>query len=319
MNRVKSVVIFGGSGFIGQELARQFSRNGFRVIIADINAPKNSETDFRYCDIRKEIQLELDFTPDVAINLAAIHRTPGHAPEEYYSTNFFGSNNVLNWVDKFGIKNVVFTSSISVYGESESQYTESSIPSPTSHYGKSKFLAEAIYREWQNYDFQNRRLIICRPAVIFGIGENGNFTRLAHSLKRKFFVYPGRKDTLKSSGYVKDLCRSILFVLESSQEKYVLYNFCFPKIYSIEEICLSFSKVADYKVPKLLKISTLIEILSKFRGPWSSLIMRIRKLQYSTNVSPEYLLEAGFIWNFDLEMALSDWMLTSNSNSKEFA
>jgi hypothetical protein len=42
-----------------------------------------------------------------------------------------------------------------------------------------------------------------QAAVIFGAGEGGNFTRLAKLLQKVFFVYPGRKDTIKACFYVK--------------------------------------------------------------------------------------------------------------------
>ena len=46
-------------------------------------------------------------------------------------------------------------------------------------------------------------------AVIFGKGEKGNLTRIARTLKKGLFVYPGRKDTIKACVYVKDVCRLI--------------------------------------------------------------------------------------------------------------
>ncbi len=43
----------------------------------------------------------------------------------------------------------------------------------------------------------HRQLTIVRPGVVFGKGENGNFTRLYWAIRGHKFAYPGRKDTIK--------------------------------------------------------------------------------------------------------------------------
>ncbi len=82
------------------------------------------------------------------------------------------------------------------------------MPEPVSDYGRSKLLAEGIHRQWLAGEAA-RRLVIARPAVIFGQGEGGNFTRLAKALRKGTFVYPGRKDTIKCCGYVGEIVRSM--------------------------------------------------------------------------------------------------------------
>ena len=49
-------------------------------------------------------------------NFAAVHREPGHAREEYFDTNIAGAKNVCAFAEETGCKNILFTSSIAVYG-----------------------------------------------------------------------------------------------------------------------------------------------------------------------------------------------------------
>ncbi len=132
-------IIFGGTGFIGTHLTNLLNEvhpEG-KVWNLDIVKPgtpnpvvKNYKPAVRdgeqlgssyiECDIRKPIG-ELPFTPtveDVIFNFAAVHRTPGHEDIEYFETNIRGAENVCAFAEKYGIKNMVFTSSIAPYGAS---------------------------------------------------------------------------------------------------------------------------------------------------------------------------------------------------------
>ena len=88
----------------------------------------------------------------------------------YYDTNVLGAANVIALAQVSGAKEVVFTSSISVYGPSEQVMSENSELRPVSAYGRSKLLAEAIHRTWLELD-TTHRLVIVRPGVVFGPGE----------------------------------------------------------------------------------------------------------------------------------------------------
>ena len=300
-------VVFGGSGFIGKHLALELLANGYEVHVADLQPPAISDVQYHYCDVRQPIELDLEEIPSVVFNLAAIHRTPGHHFDEYYETNVGGASNVLDWCNQKKIKKIVFTSSIAVYGPSEELKDESSVLQPIHAYGKSKALAEKLFQTWHSEDSSHRSLIICRPAVIFGAGERGNFTRLAKALKYRYFFYPGGKNTMKASGYVKDLAKSLLYMSDKTSSSHTTYNFCFPQNYTIGEICRGFNKVAGYATPLSLPIVGIGKIFMFFPGPFKTLGARLLKLVFATKVSPSTLNDEGFAWEFDLESALSDW------------
>lgn len=309
--RSTCAVIFGGAGFIGRHLAAELISSGYSVLVADTdpeNAPEGAQ--FASVDVRRPIQLPVA-PPEVVFNLAAVHRTPGHADHEYYDTNVAGALNVTAWAEKVGVRRLSLVSSISVYGPSDELKDEESAPEPRSAYGRSKLLAEQIHEDWAARD-GDRQLSVARPAVVFGPGERGNFTRLAGALERRRFVYPGRKDTIKACGYVSDLARALLFAAEQD-EPYFLYNYCYPRDYTIEEICETFREVAGYPLPRMLPkpvMSSVLKASSVAGGKHSGamLVARMQKLTASTHIAARALGKAGFEWETDLELGLRRWL-----------
>ncbi|WP_182422194.1 NAD(P)-dependent oxidoreductase [Aureimonas sp. ME7] len=320
---MKQAIVFGGAGFIGSHLLRHLQADGGydRLVSVDIGEPvlRVEGVEYRRGDIREPLPAELDGRYDELYNLAAVHRTPGHEPHEYYVTNVAGALEVCAFARRNGVKRVLFTSSIAVYGPGEDLKTESSPPEPTSDYGRSKLLAEDIHRQWLATE-ADAHLVVARPAVIFGKGERGNFTRLAGALRKGTFVYPGRRDTIKCCGYVGEMVRSMQFAMGLG-ERELLYNFCFPHAYTIEEICQTFVRVAGYKPPRgLIPLAAMNVAALPFevanRAGVSNPISRERilKLVRSTRVEPEALLRRGFTFRNDLEGALRDWQGESRNN-----
>ena len=305
------VVIFGGSGFIGSHLAALLVDSGYTVHSADIIPCADSRYTYEFCDVRKPISLEITELPSLVVNLAAIHRTPGHEPQEYYETNVSGAVHISNWCKSRNISKMIFTSSIAVYGPGQQVKEENSALNPVNDYGRSKVIAEDILLAWQKDEIQKRTLVICRPAVIFGTNEKGNFTRLAKALKNKYFFYPGGPTTVKACGYVKDLTRSLMYVLEASNNKSTIYNFCFPREYTIGQICEIFHEVSDFSKPHSIPIAKVGQVFRHFPAPFSTLGGRMLKLVHDTRVVPKNLLEMNFDWEFDLKMAIEDWERSS--------
>ncbi len=273
--------------------------------------------DYIYCDVRKPITLPAGVSTSPVVNLAAVHRTPGHPDHEYYDTNLSGAENITAYCTRIGADTLVFTSSISVYGPTEDLVDEASATHPESAYGKSKLQAEAIHLAWQGAA-PGRRLITIRPAVVFGPYEGGNFTRLAKKLRSRLFVYPGRKDTIKACGYVGDLTRAIDFALQLPDER-VLFNFAYPDRFTIEQICEAFHQAAHFPrppfmVPKpaMMGLAMVFEALARAGLETGINRARVTKLVKSTNVYPGFLVSRGFGYAFSLTEALRDWSLKTD-------
>jgi nucleoside-diphosphate-sugar epimerase len=122
------------------------------------------------------------------------------------------------------------------------------ICTPVIPYGISKIIAEYIHRQWQATG-QGRCLSIIRPAVVFGKGERGSFTRIANALWKGLFVYRSRTDTLKACCYVKHLCRFVIQFMHTPRT-YTLRNFCYPYKVTTEAVRRAFHEALGYTMPK---------------------------------------------------------------------
>jgi len=334
----RTCVIFGGTGCIGTHVARHLLElpQVECIVLADIR-PVRSEayakpllqsmhvTDGKparvaviVCDVRKPADFDkLPQRVDLIVNLAAVHREPGHESQEYFDTNLPGAENVCAYAVRAGCGQIVFTSSISPYGPSDLPRDEDSTPVPETPYGVSKLAAEKIHKEWQQAE-PDRRLVVLRPGVVFGAGEHANVARLARSLARGYFVYMGNRDTRKSGVYVKELCHVMQFALErqaSADESMLLWNVSMdppPKLEQyVEGICLAAGlRRPGISVPRwlLVAMSYPISALVRLLGRQSSINpLRMRKLSQPTHIEPLRLREAGYRFRYTMEQAMADW------------
>ena len=323
MSTGKVAIVFGGAGFIGSHLIKALRQSSqySRIIAADIRPRTQGVVEgveHIYCDVRKPIRLGGPLQNAEIYNLAAVHTTPGHADWEYFWTNVRGGIEINKFASDIGSTTVVFTSSISTYGPSEEPRDESGPLLPDSAYGRSKLLTEEIHRMWQAAA-AGRKLVIVRPAVIFGPGEHGNFTRLASTLKRGVFAYPGRKDTIKSCGYVGELVRTMLFARDLGHPE-LTYNYAYPDRYTSQDICEAFHEVAGYAKPGItVPLSVMLaggivfEGLAALGMKTSVNRARVLKLVKSTNIVPKRLLELGYSFETDLRSGLMRWKAESEN------
>lgn len=306
------ILVFGGSGFIGTHMVRKLFSEGRLVISVDIRPPRErlDGVIYKTADVRDLSSFDPAMPVERIYNFAAIHTTPGHPDHEYYETNIAGATQITALARRFSIQYIIFTSSISVYGPGEDTKSEESPVAPQSPYGWSKWLAEGIHRTWLEENAE-RRLVIVRPAVIFGPGERGNSTRLAKLMRSGFFVYPGRKDTIKGCFYVNDLISAIAFA-ESQHKRYILFNGCYPDRYTLEQIIETlkaghFQKAKTFTVPAFVVLSaarvfSLTSVLGLGIHP-----DRVLKLMRSTDVVPGWLESEGHAIRGRLPSALARW------------
>lgn len=320
-------IIFGGSGFIGTHLVNLINllndkeNKIYNLDIIENNHQGNSI--YIYCDIRKKITINIPISKeDIIFNLAAIHRTPGHPGFDYFETNIRGAENICEFAEKNNIKRILFTSSIAPYGAAENLKEEDSLPTPNTPYGISKLVAEGINQIWQAKE-KDSCLIILRPGVVFGKGENGNFTRLYKSINKKIFFYPGRRDTIKAAIYVKDLVRFGFEKIKNSPPNYFeIYNCTYEPAYTIQEIVKTISKVTNNKEPYLLINGKLMLIIAKIAALFGARKLgihpdRVKKLMISTNINGKKLATSGYEFKYSLEEAIEDWYKDNDNKCLE--
>jgi len=308
-------IIFGASGFIGTHLVNIIKEENPDAIIYNLDIIEENHDGkslFIYCDIRQKIKLDIPVTSeDVIFNLAAVHRTPGHPDCEYFETNIYGAENVCTFANEYNIRKIIFTSSIAPYGASENLKEETTLPTPNTPYGISKLIAEKTHQIWQAKD-NTRELTIVRPGVVFGKGENGNFTRLYWGVRKRSFIYAGRKDTIKACIYVKDLVYFMLYKLDNHKGGTDVYNCTYGPAYTIEQICNEMLCITGLR-RKIIKIPGGLLMTAAFIvGLLGGKVLgihpaRVKKLMISTNISGKKLVSSGYSFKYTFHEALVDW------------
>lgn len=190
----RSVVILGGSGFIGSRLANHLTQGHIPFRIGDLRGSESFPQLWTECDVRRQESLaDLVQGAGAIVNLAAVHSDDVRPLSLYHETNVDGAAQVCNSARQAGIQKIVFTSSVAVYGFQPVSVDESGPFTPFNEYGKTKLEAEGVYRAWADED-PSRTLVIVRPTVIFGEGNRGNVYNLLHQIAkgRFFMVGPGR-------------------------------------------------------------------------------------------------------------------------------
>lgn len=320
-------IIFGGSGFIGTHLIHLLKETHpqANIYCLDIVMPgeegvvpgiveKNDGVVYERVDVRKKIEWDVETTPeDVVFNLAAVHRTPGHEDIEYFETNIRGAENVTEWATQHKIKKLLFTSSIAPYGAAEEMKTEETLPTPNTPYGISKLVAEKIHEKWAAKNAG--QLLIVRPGVVYGKGEHGNMTRLYSGLKGHYFVYTGRKDTIKACIYVKELVRFFIWGLENGKSG--VYNCTFEPAFTIEQEVNAMLKATGMKRTVPLIPGGLLMTIARIVGPIGGKVVgihpaRVKKLMISTNINGQKMKDSGYKFHWSLEESYRDWFEDCN-------
>jgi nucleoside-diphosphate-sugar epimerase len=313
---VQQAIIFGGTGYIGMRLARYLCDRGWgRVLLADINAPWGtlpSGVDHIVCDVRVPIEDQIGAQrADWVFNLAAVHREPGHAFREYFDTNLPGARNVCAYAEVIECQNIVFASSIAVYGAIGAPTDESMRPYPDTAYGISKLCAELIHEKWRAGS-SVRRLVVVRPGVVYGPGDPGNILRMIRAIQRGIFVLPGDGSVRKSYAYIYGLLDSIGFMM-ARPERYLCYNYVERETEPLSFLVRSVVSELNIRrpvvrVPKslLVGVARVAQVVTGGRSPIHP--VRVRKAAQATHIIPAELSRLGFEFRYDFASSLRHWI-----------
>ncbi len=149
------ICITGGAGYIGSFTAENLRREHSLLIIDDFSQGHRDaikdypvlEGDFGNETLLKEAFQ--NFHPDIVVHLAAmaVVETSFLDPQKYYDTNAVKTGILLESMRKFGIQNLIFSSSASVYGMPQNIPISEDAPLlPINPYGESKLIAETLIR-----------------------------------------------------------------------------------------------------------------------------------------------------------------------------
>ena len=181
--------VIGGSGFIGSRLCKRLDEKKADFSIIDKSSSFNFPERTKIADVRSKMELMDAINHDsIIINLAAEHKDNVRPVSLYDEVNVDGATNVCDLAREKKINTIIFTSSVAVYGQVTSEVDETSETNPSNDYGRTKLLAESVYKSWQEEEPHLRSLVIIRPTVVFGERNRGNVYNLFNQIYSKFFL-----------------------------------------------------------------------------------------------------------------------------------
>ena len=283
-----SITLIGGSGFVGTRLIPLLGKNNCKNL--DLKPSDKYNTITRFADIRDKSTIKFDSSTDKVILLAAEHRDNVDPPSNYYDVNVCGTKNVLEQMTRSGIKNIIFTSSVAVYGLNKKNPNENHPIDPFNHYGKSKWQAENLIKEWYDNDPLGKTVTIIRPTVIFGERNRGNVYNLIKQISSGRFIMIGSGKNKKSMAYVGNVTSFIKFCIENQKPGYHVYNYSdkpdIDMITLTQLICKELGfKNRNVKIPYIFGLAfghvcDLLSLVSGKKLPISS--VRVKKFCATT-------------------------------------
>lgn len=326
---MKKVTVIGGSGFIGTALCRQLEAMSvpFRILDLKLSQTFPDKTDI--ADIRDKKAMRNYLQGELVVNLAAIHRDDISDPSAYYKTNVDGARVLTEVAKEKGVRRIVFTSSVAVYGFAPIGTDENGEIKPFNDYGKSKFQAEEIFREWHNQSPKTNSLAIVRPTVVFGEGNRGNVYNLLKQIAAGHFIMIGDLNNKKSMAYVENIAEFIKN-LTFSENGYMLFNYLDTPDFTMNELVMFvqqqlFSKKnIGLRLPYCVGLSAgyladFFASVTSVKLPISSI--RVKKFCADTSFSSAKADLSSFCPSFTLEEGLQKTIvadLIEDNQKKEF-
>ena len=325
MKNKELITIIGASGFVGTRLTN-ITRTDFNIKIFDKQQSKFHPDITVIGDIRnqEEIRSELKGQDSVVL-LAAEHRDDVNPTSLYYDVNEQGTKNVLDAMDKNEVKNIIFTSSVAVYGLNKKNPDEQHRADPFNHYGKSKWQAEEVLRKWYNKDKQNRSLTIIRPTVIFGERNQGNVYNLLKQIASGKFLMVGSGENYKSMAYVGNVAEFIKFNISNCTPGYKVFNYIDKPDLNMNELVAQVEKSLNKKIPATHFPYWLgmaggfgFDILSKITGKkFTVSTVRVKKFCATTQFDATDAHSSGFKAPFSLSEGLDRTLKYEFTNSQK--
>lgn len=283
-----AVLVTGGMGYIGSHTTVELLKEGYEVVIVDnlsnskelvkdrIKAITGKEPKFYKYDVLNKEDMDKVFsenTIDSVIHFAGF-KAVGESmakPLEYYHNNLTSTFVLLELMRKYGVKNFVFSSSATVYGDAKIiPITEEAPLSATNPYGRTKLMLEEILRDLYSSD-NSWNIALLRYFNPVGAHESGTIgedpcgipnnlmpfiTKVAIGELKELSVFGDDYDTPDGTGvrdyiHVVDLAKGHLKALEKlkTNSGLVTYNLGTGNGYSVLDIVKAFSEASGREIP----------------------------------------------------------------------
>ena len=284
----KTILITGGTGYIGSHTAVQLLEADYQVIMLDnlsnskadvvqrVEKISGKKVSFIQGDIRDVQCLHQVFQNnpiDAVIHFAGLKAVgEGQSqPMRYYENNVSGSLRLFQAMQSFGVKTLLFSSSATVYGDDGvGKYHEQSALSPSNVYGQTKYMVEQILRDIQASDATWRVGILryfnpvgAHPSGCIGEDPNGipnnlmpYIAKVASGELTHLNVFGNDYPTPDGTGlrdyiHIQDLAAGHLESLRYMLEKNtsITLNLGTGQPHSVLELVHAFEQVTEQSVP----------------------------------------------------------------------
>jgi len=300
------ILVTGGAGYIGSHTCVELLNNNYEVVVVDnlCNSSKESlkrvtqitgkEVIFYQDDVLDESALKKIFSEqniDAVIHFAGL-KAVGESvsmPIEYYQTNLSGTLVLFKVMRDFNVKNFVFSSSATVYGDPHTVPITEDFPlSATNPYGRSKLIIEEISADLTIAD-KTWNIALLRYFNPVGahqsglIGEDPNgipnnlvpyISQVAVGKREKLSVFGGDYNTPDGTGvrdyiHVVDLARGHIKALQKLTAKpgLVIYNLGTGQGYSVLEMVKAIEQASGRDIPYQIVERRAGDIAACFADP----------------------------------------------------
>jgi nucleoside-diphosphate-sugar epimerase len=224
MSVAPRILITGGTGFIGSQLALYAARTGHPITVA---SPVNNDTERFRCDLLARegisvVDVALDDKPRLREALAGHHaiihlaaaQHEAEAPESHFhKVNVDGTRNLLTLAAEAGVRRVVHGSTIGVYGDARHGVLDELSPlAPDNPYGRTKAKGEIVAREFAD----RLDIVIARISETYGPADL-RLLKLFKAIERGRYVTLGNGLNERQLIYVDDLCRALLAATQAPE------------------------------------------------------------------------------------------------------
>ena len=267
-----NILITGGAGYIGSHIVEQLIKNKKIIIILDnlVTGYKrliNKNAKFIKVDIKNKSKITKiikDNNITSILHLAAYLNVSEAEKnkKKYYQNNIIGTKNLLEACKNSSVKNIIFSSSCSIYGNVKGSVNENRKPNPQGYYAYTKYKGEELIKRLSlKYKFKYGILRYFNVAGASPSGKIGEIEKShGHLIKNLAIEFLKKNSLIKIFGndyktkdgtcirdymHVSDLADihiKGLNYLEKNQKSFIL-NCGYGKGYSVQQIVDIFKKI----------------------------------------------------------------------------
>jgi UDP-glucose 4-epimerase len=256
---MKSILITGIAGLLGSKLSEWLLRNEKSYQIIGIDNLSGGYLEHVPSEVKfYDIDLALGDLTEIfqANQIEYVYHFAAYAAEGLspfirkfnYTNNLISTANVVNNCITFGVKRLVFTSSMATYGEGVPPFSEDDLPSPIDPYGVAKMACELdikIAGHQHGLDW-----CIIRPHNVFGINQNiwDKYRNVLgiwmfQKLSGEPFSIFGTGDQMRAFSYIDDILQPLWLSATKKEASKQIINLGGTKEYSIKEAAEILSEV----------------------------------------------------------------------------